>query len=125
MLVGCVVLVPFGAFAQTVAFPRDMHTIRPAAAELMPPPSVMEPAAIVSETAWPAADITREHARCAQLLRGLDIVAKPLAPLREHECGTPAPYELISVGRSPQVAFSPPVTGDVRLGGGAASLDQR
>ena len=59
---------------------------------------------------WPSAEITRELARCSQLLRGLDIVARPLAPLKDHECGTPAPVELISVGRSPQVAFSPPVT---------------
>ena len=59
---------------------------------------------------WSTAEVETELARCAQLLRGLDIVAKPLPPLREHECGTPAPVELISVGRSPQVSFYPTVT---------------
>ncbi len=31
-------------------------------------------------------------------------------PIREGECGTPAPVKLISVGRSPAVTFSPPPT---------------
>ncbi len=59
---------------------------------------------------WPVGEITKELARCTQLLRGLDIVARPMAPVKDHDCGSPAPVELISVGRSPQVAFSPPVT---------------
>ena len=59
---------------------------------------------------WSAGEVTKELARCTQLLRGLDIVARPMPPLKDHDCGTPAPVELISVGRSPQVAFSPPVT---------------
>ena len=59
---------------------------------------------------WSTGEVETELARCVQLLRGLDIVAKPLAPLREHECGTPAPVELISVGKSPQVSFYPTVT---------------
>ena len=38
-------------------------------------------------------------------------MAVPEPPLREGtECGTPAPMKLISVGRSPQVTFSPPPT---------------
>lgn len=61
-------------------------------------------------TAWAPGEVTKELARCAQLFRGLDIVAKPMEPVKDHECGTPAPVELTSVGRSPQVVFSPPVT---------------
>jgi hypothetical protein len=61
--------------------------------------------------AWSPQDIEQAHARCTALLKGLDAVAVPEPPLREgSECGTPAPMKLISVGRSPQVALSPPPT---------------
>ena len=72
--------------------------------------SVAPIAAPVAPEVWPAGEVTKELARCAQLLRGLDIIAKPLPPLRDQDCGAAAPLELISVGRSPQVSFSPPVT---------------
>jgi hypothetical protein len=72
-----------------------------------PAPSVIRPQ---PSGAWSEADTQVELARCTQLLRGLDIVARPAPPLRENECGAAAPVELISVGKSPQVAFSPPVT---------------
>jgi len=58
---------------------------------------------------WSAQDIQLAQARCAVLLKGLDVVAVPDGPLREgSECGAPAPMRLISVGKDPQVAFSPP-----------------
>jgi hypothetical protein len=61
--------------------------------------------------AWSPQDIEQAHARCTALLKGLDVVALPEPPLREgSECGTPAPMKLVSVGRSPQVALSPPPT---------------
>ena len=45
------------------------------------------------------------------MLKGLDVVAVGVAPIREGaECGAVAAIELISVGKSPQVTFSPPVT---------------
>ena len=77
-------------------------------AQLTVPPSAIEiaPEALF----WSAGEVTKELARCTQLLRGLDIVARPMQPIKDHDCGTPAPVELISVGRSPQVSFSPPVT---------------
>ena len=51
------------------------------------------------------------QARCSALLKSLNVVAVPELPLREgSECGTPAPMKLISVGRNPQVALSPPPT---------------
>src|SRR5215510_10191563 len=60
---------------------------------------------------WSPQDIQQAQARCAVLLKGLEIVAVPEAPLREgSECGTPAPMRLISIGKAPQVAFSPPPT---------------
>jgi hypothetical protein len=60
-------------------------------------------------TTWPQIDIDLAHARCVQVLKGLDVVAIPAPPMREGDCGAPAPIELVSVGKSPQVTFSPPV----------------
>ncbi|HJZ32892.1 MAG TPA: extensin family protein [Hyphomicrobiaceae bacterium] len=60
---------------------------------------------------WSAQDIQLAQARCAALLKGLDVVAVPEPPLREgSDCGAPAPVRLISLGKAPQVAFSPPPT---------------
>jgi hypothetical protein len=60
---------------------------------------------------WSAQEIELAQARCAVLLRGLDVVAVHTAPWREgNECGTPAPMKLISIGKSKQqVMLSPPV----------------
>jgi hypothetical protein len=59
--------------------------------------------------AWSPQELQLAQARCAFLLKGVDVVAVPETPLREGpECGAPAPMKLISVGRSPQVALSPP-----------------
>jgi hypothetical protein len=60
---------------------------------------------------WSALELELAQARCAALLKGLDAVVVPEAPMREGaECGTPAPMKLISIGRSPQVSLSPPPT---------------
>jgi hypothetical protein len=62
-----------------------------------------------AEPAWPPEEVERARARCGELLRGLDVVVIPLAPLREGaECGAPAPVQLVSIGNNPQIAFSPP-----------------
>jgi hypothetical protein len=61
--------------------------------------------------AWSPQELELAQARCAALLKGLDAVVVPETPMREGPaCGTPAPMKLISVGRSPQVALSPPPT---------------
>jgi hypothetical protein len=60
---------------------------------------------------WSAHEIEMAQARCAILLKGLDVVAVHTAPWREGtECGTPAPMKLISIGKGQQqVMLSPPV----------------
>ena len=64
-----------------------------------------------ADAGWSEQDIQLAQARCTVLLKGLDVVAVPDGPLREgSECGAPAPMRLISVGKEPQVAFSPPPT---------------
>jgi hypothetical protein len=58
---------------------------------------------------WSKQEIELANARCTALLKGLDLVAVPEAPFREGtECGTPAPMKLVSVGRNPEIALSPP-----------------
>lgn len=59
-------------------------------------------------TTWSEAEIKDERERCAGVLAGLAVVVLPAEPRREGECGAAAPYRLISVGRSPEVTFSPP-----------------
>jgi len=59
-------------------------------------------------TEWPAAEVELAKARCTQLLKGLDAVAIPEAPFRKGDCGSMAPMRLVSIGKSPEVSFSPP-----------------
>lgn len=57
---------------------------------------------------WPAVDVELARARCTQQLKGLDVVAVPEPPMRKGDCGAHAPMRLISVGKNPEVAVSPP-----------------
>jgi hypothetical protein len=60
---------------------------------------------------WSDKEIADGRARCATLLKGLDVVAEPAPPIREGSaCGAPAPMHLVSIGSSPKIAFSPPAT---------------
>ena len=72
-------------------------------------PTAHSEADAAAETYAPA-DVVAGRARCAQLLRGLDVVVVDEAPIKAGTCGTPAPVQLISIGRNPQVALSPPLT---------------
>ncbi|MEZ5849285.1 MAG: extensin family protein [Hyphomicrobiaceae bacterium] len=59
--------------------------------------------------AWTPAEIAAAKVACQSGLKGRDIVAVELPPLREGQCGSPAPLQLISVGKDPQITFSEPV----------------
>ncbi len=97
------------ARAQSVVTPSASAAAQPSSPSLAHVP--LHPSLIAPPPqAWTAADVQLEQARCTQLLRGLDIVARPASSLRENECGAAAPVELISVGKSPQVTFFPTVT---------------
>jgi hypothetical protein len=65
-----------------------------------------KPAGPVAE--WPAVEVELAKARCTQLLKGIDAVAIPEPPFRKGDCGAMAPMRLISIGKSPEVSFSPP-----------------
>ena len=60
--------------------------------------------------AWSPSEIADAKARCEVILKRIEAVAISQAPLREGACGTPAPIQLISVGKNPQVTISPPAT---------------
>lgn len=92
----CVLVAP-GAFAQNAA----SDNVVSATAGPLPADPV----------AWSPHEVEEAQARCAVLLKGLEVVAVAGPPLREGpECGTPVPMKLMSVGRSPQIALSPPPT---------------
>jgi hypothetical protein len=57
---------------------------------------------------WTAAEISEARAHCDVVLRNLHAVALPHAPIHEGACGAPAPVELISIGKDPEVSLSPP-----------------
>jgi hypothetical protein len=111
----CALAAP-GALAQTAA----PATAGPSAAGPQAPAPVAAPqwprllpdqAAAAVPAAWSQREVEAAQAHCAIVLKGLNVVATPEAPVREGtECGTPAPMRLMSVGRSPQVALSPPPT---------------
>jgi hypothetical protein len=59
--------------------------------------------------AWSPLEIELAQARCAVLLKGLDVVVVPATPWRDGDCGTPAPVKLISIGKKQPVTLNPPV----------------
>lgn len=81
----------------TASFPRTIPEAR-AEAE----------AATQPRETWPAQEVELARARCTQLLKTVDAVTLPEPPVREGDCGAPAPVRLVSVGRNPEVAISPP-----------------
>jgi hypothetical protein len=88
---------PAGAPAAQAAKPAQWPVLLPDKS----PPAAVAP--------WSPQEIELAQARCAALLKGLDVVAVPEVPLREGpECGTPAPMKLVSLGKNPQVALVPP-----------------
>ena len=80
------------------AFPLTIPEAKAATAAAQKPPQT-----------WSATEITDAKSRCTAILKRIQAVAIPEAPIKEGICGTPAPIQLISVGRNPEVALSPPV----------------
>lgn len=59
---------------------------------------------------WSEQEISEAKAYCDTVLRGVEAVLEPADPIKEGECGAPAPVRLLSLGRDPEVTLSPPVT---------------
>jgi len=103
------------AFGQQKGVAADAGQLPPPAAKYEgawpKAPQQEGPATASVQPAWTNQEIELARARCTVLLKGLDVVAVPEAPIRDGaECGAPAPMKLISIGANPQVAFSPPPT---------------
>ncbi len=89
-----------GAQAPAPAATAQWPRLLPDKSQPTPPPAT-----------WSQQEVEAAQAHCAIVLKGLDVVAVPEAPLREGtECGAPAPMRLMSVGRKSPVALSPPPT---------------
>ncbi|MDO9384850.1 MAG: extensin family protein [Hyphomicrobiaceae bacterium] len=72
----------------------------------MIPPKPADPT--VNANAWPKEEIEAAKASCAAILKSVQAVTIAEAPVREGGCGAPAPVRLVSIGKNPEVALSPP-----------------
>jgi hypothetical protein len=70
---------------------------------------------------WQPQEIAAAQARCAKLLKKIDAVVEPQPPIREGKCGAAAPIRLMSLGKRPQVSFSPPALVDCDLAAALAT----
>ena len=57
---------------------------------------------------WSEAEVAAAQAQCKMLLAGIHAVATPAPPMRDGECGAPAPIELTAIGSNPSVTLSAP-----------------
>ena len=85
--------VPAGSWPKTLPEAKAEAAVRAA------PAPVLE---------WPAQEVELARARCTVLLAGVDVVALPEPPMRQGDCGAPAPVRLVSIGRNPEVSLSQP-----------------
>lgn len=60
------------------------------------------------QASWSKAEISIAQARCRALLQDRNVVFIHAEPIKQKNCGAPAPIQLISVGETPQVSLSPP-----------------
>ncbi len=78
--------------------------------EAQPPPSdAQAQTQAPPPNVWSEEEIATAKAHCDKVLRGVEAVLEFTDPIKEGECGAPAPVRLISVGRDPEVVMSPPV----------------
>lgn len=94
---------------KTSGRPAETAKATPKPTKQPEPAKKAEPAKAAPKTdEWPAQDVELARARCTQLLKGLDVVTIPEPPMRKGDCGAHAPVRLISIGKDPEVAISPP-----------------
>ena len=82
--------------------------IAPSWPKTLPEAKAEKEAATKPPEVWAPADIAAAKARCDIILKKIAAIAIPEAPIKQGACGTPAPIQLISIGRKPQVSISPP-----------------
>jgi hypothetical protein len=92
----------------TGAKPTDSKTV-PLTGQGSPPAAQGQPATPPPPPAvWTPDEIQEAKARCIALLKGVDAVTVGEGPLREGNCGAPAPVRLMSIGKKPEVTLDPP-----------------
>lgn len=82
--------------------------IAPSWPKTLPEAKAEQEAAKLPPEAWPATDIAAAKSRCDAILKKISAIAIPEAPIKQGSCGAPAPIQLISIGKNPQVSISPP-----------------
>ncbi|NOT72355.1 MAG: extensin family protein [Hyphomicrobium sp.] len=83
-------------------------TITPSWPKTVPEAKAEADAKTQPPESWAPQEIADAKARCAVILKKINAVAIPEAPIKEGACGAPAPVQLISIGTKPQVSISPP-----------------
>jgi hypothetical protein len=95
---------------------RQASTTIPAAAApaaAQPTPQTAAPvtaavAALLAATEQRKRDIADALAHCTAVLKTINAVTIPKETIDDGECGALAPIELISIGKNPEIALSPP-----------------
>jgi len=82
--------------------------IAPSWPKTLPEAKAEKDAAKLPPEAWAPDVIAAAKARCEVILKKIGAVAIPEAPIKLGSCGAPAPIQLVSIGKNPQVAISPP-----------------
>lgn len=95
------------AAQKATASTEDAGTSEPERADASP---TSDEAAETKPDVWSEEEIAEAKTHCEKVLRGVEAVIEPAEPIKEGECGAPAPVRLISIGRDPEITLSPPVT---------------
>lgn len=82
--------------------------IAPSWPKTIPEAKAEQEAAKLPPETWPAEEIAAAKSRCDVILKKINAIAIPEAPIKQGSCGAPAPIQLISIGKNPQVSISPP-----------------
>ncbi len=91
---------------------RIPHQAKKTVSQKVSEPHVPKSAAKSTEApqtdTWSPVEINVAQARCRLLLKQVDAVTISQPAIKKGPCGDAAPVKLVSIGRSPEVAISPP-----------------
>lgn len=87
---------------------NPLRQTAPVASPVKPPPPPLP--GEQPTVPWTEAEIEAAKTKCKELLTGDPLDYKPLPPIKEGICGTPAPVLLRAVGTGQKVVIDPPAT---------------
>jgi hypothetical protein len=81
------------------------------------PGDVLDPKVpfLAAPAQWPESEIKSRLMECVRLLGPIEADVVPVEPIRNGDCGTPAPVLLRSIGGTDAVVFNPPLLVNCRL----------